>query len=115
MSEYGTKWMEGTTVPRGKWVRKNEPEPTVTFEAVDPEPIIFEFGTIYEKLTGFLAWLYRGMIWMYGEEEAKLRFYRFGLFKPAKPEKKERRRYPARQHRRIPAKGIAKTSEEIIP
>ena len=53
-------------------------KPEVFFEPAEPESIVYQFGTIYEKLTGFHAWLYRGMIAMYGESEAKNRF--FGYF-----------------------------------
>ena len=55
---------------------RNEPEPVVIAEAVEPEPITYHFGTVIATLTGFHAWLYRGMIWMYGEDEAKTRFWR---------------------------------------
>ena len=61
-----------------KYVR-NVPEPVVTFERVEPEPIWFHYGIVCERLTGFYAGLYRGMIWMYGsEKEAAARFW--GLF-----------------------------------
>lgn len=83
--------------PRRKYVLKNQPEPEVTTEYVDPEKILYKFGLCRVYLTGFYAWLYRGMIWMYGEEEAARRFW--FIFHKEEPEKKERRRYPARQHR----------------
>ena len=50
--------------------------PEVLFEVGEPEPIAFKFGAYYEKFTGFLAWLYNGMIKMYGEDEAKERMFR---------------------------------------
>ena len=71
---YGTKWMEGSTEPCRKYTR-NEPEPTVVFEAAEPESIAYKYGACYITLTGFYAWLYRGMIWMYGEKEAAERFW----------------------------------------
>ena len=49
--------------------------PEVLCESMEPEPIYFSYGMAYVKLEGFLAWLYRGMIRMYGEDEAKERFY----------------------------------------
>ena len=54
---------------------RNEPEPVITTEFVEPESIAYEYGCHYATLTGFLANLYRGQIWMYGEEEAKERFW----------------------------------------
>ena len=55
--------------------RRNEPEPVVMTETVEPESILYQRGRITTTLTGFLAGLYRGMIWMYGEAEAKERFW----------------------------------------
>lgn len=49
--------------------------PTVITQAVEPEPITYKRGTVYVKLTGFNAWLYRGMIGMYGKTEATERFW----------------------------------------
>ena len=50
-------------------------EPEVFFEAVEPKPIMFRYGSETAKLEGFWAWLYNGMIFMYGELEAKHRMY----------------------------------------
>lgn len=50
-------------------------EPTVIIEATEPEPIAYKRGTVYVKLTGLNAWLYRAMIWAYGENEATERFW----------------------------------------
>lgn len=59
-----------------KYVRKADAVPfDVSFESVEPEPIYFNFGSIHATLTGFLATLYKGMIWMYGEDTAKARFW----------------------------------------
>ena len=60
-----------TTGPREPKVQPTE----VVFEAKEPEPIIYQYGLVYEKLHGFWAGFYRGLIWMYGEEEAKARLY----------------------------------------
>jgi hypothetical protein len=49
--------------------------PTVITQAVEPEPITYKRGTVYVKLTGFNAWLYRGMVAMYGQQEATERFW----------------------------------------
>lgn len=54
---------------------KKKPEPTVILEAVEPEGIAYHFGEHSCWLTGFDAWLYRGMIWMYGEAVAAARFW----------------------------------------
>ena len=54
---------------------RNEPEPVVLTEYVEPESIEFRYGRHFTILTGFWAFLYRGMIWMYGEEEATIRFW----------------------------------------
>ena len=59
-----------------KYVKKADSIPfEVFFESVEPEPIYFNFGNIQATLTGFLATLYRGMIWMYGEDVAQARFW----------------------------------------
>lgn len=50
-------------------------EPMVVIEATEPEPIAYKRGTVYVKLTGLNAWLYRAMIWAYGEDEATERFW----------------------------------------
>ena len=49
--------------------------PTVVLEAAVPEPIFYKRGIVFVKLTGFHAYLYRGMIWMYGQTEATERFW----------------------------------------
>lgn len=54
---------------------RNEPEPVIMTESVEPESIAYKYGLTYVKLTGFLANLYRGMVMMYGESEAKERFW----------------------------------------
>lgn len=54
---------------------RNEPEPIVLTEYVEPESIAYEYGCHSTTLFGFLAGLYRGQIWMYGEAEAKERFW----------------------------------------
>ena len=86
---------------------RNEPEPTVSFEMVEPESILYQRGHVTATLTGFLASLYKGMVWMYGEDEANERFW--WLF-----HKKNRRRYPARQHRLNPST-MDIVTKEIIP
>ena len=59
-----------------KYVRKADAIPfDVSFESVEPEPIYYNVGNIHATLTGFLATLYRGMIWMYGEDIAQARFW----------------------------------------
>lgn len=59
-----------------KYVRKADAIPfDVSFESVEPEPYYFNFGNIHERLEGFYATLYRGMIVMYGEDTAKARFW----------------------------------------
>lgn len=54
---------------------RHEPEPIVLTDAVEPEKITYHYGSQLVTLTGTLAWLYRGMIRMYGEDEAKERFW----------------------------------------
>ena len=54
---------------------RNEPEPVITTEFVEPESIVYEYGCHHTTLVGFLANLYRSQIWMYGEAEAKERFW----------------------------------------
>lgn len=49
--------------------------PTVALEAVTAESIMYQRGNIYIKLEGFYAWLYRGMIRMYGKADATERFW----------------------------------------
>lgn len=49
--------------------------PTVVLEAAEPEPINYKRGTVFVRLTGLNAWLYRAMIWAYGEAEATERFW----------------------------------------
>lgn len=58
-----------------QYIRRNEPEPVVLTEYVEPESIEYRYGRHFEILTGFWAGLYRGMVWMYGEEEAAERFW----------------------------------------
>lgn len=48
---------------------------TVDCEAVKPEAVVYQRGTVYIRLNGFHAWLYRGMVWQYGEAEATERFW----------------------------------------
>ena len=50
-------------------------EPEVMYEAAEPEKIIYQRGSVYIYLYGFNASLYRGMIWMYGKEEATERYW----------------------------------------
>ena len=50
-------------------------KPTVITQSVEPEQITYKRGTVYVKLTGFNAWLYRGMVAMYGQSEATERFW----------------------------------------
>ena len=45
------------------------------FEAVQPERILYKRGSVCVFLTGFYAWLYRAMIWQYGEAQATERFW----------------------------------------
>ena len=54
---------------------RNEPEPVVLTEYVEPESIVYEYGCHHTTLVGFLANLYRGQIWMYGEEKAPEHFW----------------------------------------
>lgn len=49
--------------------------PTPACEAVTAESIVYQRGAVYIKLDGFYAWLYRGMIGMYGKAEATERFW----------------------------------------
>ena len=49
--------------------------PMVTFDAVDPEEIVYKRGLIYQKLTGFLAGMYRAQTALYGKAEATERFW----------------------------------------
>ena len=94
--------------------RKNEPEPVVTYEFVEPEPIIYHYGKVRITLTGFLAWLYRGMSMMYGgEDEASERFW-FLFHKRPEEKKKTRRHYPARQSR-LQSRKWEKLDGEILP
>lgn len=48
---------------------------TVTYESAATDSIMYQRGNIYIKLEGFYAWLYRGMIGMYGKDEATERFW----------------------------------------
>lgn len=50
-------------------------DPEVSFETVEPEEMIFQRGTVYQKLTGFFAGLYRAQIALYGKAEATERFW----------------------------------------
>lgn len=54
---------------------RNEPEPIILTEYVEPECIAFEYGSHSTTLVGFLADLYRGMVLIYGEQEAKERYW----------------------------------------
>ena len=47
----------------------------VTFEPAEPAPIAYHRGAVYVTLTGAHAWLYRAMIWAYGQDEATERFW----------------------------------------
>ena len=49
--------------------------PTVIFEAVEPDEIVYKRGTVYQKLTGALAGMYRAQIALYGKAEATERFW----------------------------------------
>ena len=49
--------------------------PAVSFEAAEPEAIMYKRGPVFVKLTGFHAGLYQGMIWRYGNAEATERFW----------------------------------------
>lgn len=49
--------------------------PTVVFETVMPDEVIFHRGNVYQKLTGFYAGLYRAQIALYGKAEATERFW----------------------------------------
>lgn len=44
-------------------------------ETVTAESIVYERGNVSIRLEGFYAWLYRGMIGMYGKAEATERFW----------------------------------------
>ena len=48
---------------------------TVTYEARDPESVMYKRGTVRQTLYGFCAQQYRSMIWKYGEAEAAERFW----------------------------------------
>ena len=48
---------------------------TVDYESVTAESVVYKRGNVCIKLDGFYAWLYRGMIGMYGEAEATERFW----------------------------------------
>ena len=49
--------------------------PAVTFQTVSPESMMYKRGAVYVKLEGFHAWLYRMMIWQYGEAKATENFW----------------------------------------
>lgn len=49
--------------------------PTVTFEAVEPDEVVYKRGLVYEKLNGFYAWMYRAQLALYGKAEATERFW----------------------------------------
>ena len=40
-----------------------------------PESIVYKRGSVYQKLSGFHAMLYRQMIWQYGKTDATERFW----------------------------------------
>lgn len=61
--------------------------PEVNFDDLETEPILYNYGPTLTTLTGFWAWLYRGMIPMYGEFEAKARVFEYMLACPTKKEK----------------------------
>ena len=48
---------------------------TVTYEARDPEGVMYKRGTVKQTLYGFHAQQYRSMIWKYGEAEAAERLW----------------------------------------
>ena len=48
---------------------------SVTYEARDPESVMYKRGTVRQTLYGFHAQQYRSMIWKYGEAEAAERFW----------------------------------------
>ena len=50
-------------------------ETTVVFEAVEPDEILYKRGMVNQKLTGFLAGLYRAQVALYGKAEATERFW----------------------------------------
>ena len=50
-------------------------EPITAFETGTPEGIDYKRGTTFVRLEGFNAWLYRQMIWRYGESEATEKFW----------------------------------------
>lgn len=49
--------------------------PMVIFEAVEPEEMVYKRGTVYQKLTGVLAGMYRAQVALYGKAEATERFW----------------------------------------
>lgn len=49
--------------------------PITIFEAVEPDEIVYKRGTVNQKLTGFLAGMYRAQIALYGKAEATERFW----------------------------------------
>jgi len=49
--------------------------PAVACEAVTAESIVYKRGSVYTKLEGFHAWLYRSMIGTYGKAKATERFW----------------------------------------
>jgi hypothetical protein len=49
--------------------------PITIFEAVEPDEIVYKRGTVYQKLTGFLAGIYRAQVALYGKAEATERFW----------------------------------------
>jgi len=49
--------------------------PSVAYEALSTEWIMYQRGTVCKKLDGFHAWLYRAMIKRYGKPEATEKFW----------------------------------------
>lgn len=58
-----------------KYKRPQKEDLKAEYKEMQPEPITYRYAGQCVILTGFLAGLYRGMIWMYGEEEAKVQFW----------------------------------------
>jgi hypothetical protein len=67
----------GAVMTRKYTTKLDRHPPVVEYEFVEPAPppIAYHRGDVSVWLYGPNAGLYRGMIWMYGEEEATERFW----------------------------------------
>ena len=49
--------------------------PAVTLEYRDPRGIAYDYNGVHVWLKGANAYLYRGMVWMYGKEQATREYW----------------------------------------